>query len=329
MALEQNRIFFLKKLKELGLDVPPYEIVHGLDALSEYLKDKKDIYIKVSKWRGSWETTHWRSWDDDWVLIHEWWVRFGPIGYTQPFLCFDKIDTDLEIGADTYGIDGYWPDKMLHGIERKDKAYFSAVTKWSDMPEQLTQVMEAFSPYLRKMGYRNQWSMENRVTEKENYFNDATCRGGLPSTASFCSMRNTGTIIRAGAEGMLEQPDYGYQFSAECSVEISGSSASMQNLTLKKELREAFLEQECFEVDGVLWWPPDEGHPGNCGWLRATGNTPKECFEKANALADELPDGTDAAIEQLAHCIKEVESEMEAGISFTNKELPDPAVVLE
>jgi hypothetical protein len=329
MKLEQNRIFFLNKLKELGLDVPPHTVVEGLDALSEYLKDKRDIYIKMSKWRGSWETTHWRSWDDDWLLIHEWWVKFGPMGRFKKFICCDNIKTDLEIGADTYNIDGAWPETMLHGIERKDKAYFSAVTPRSEMPEQLTQVMDAFSPYLQKMGYRNQWSMENRIKDDKNYFGDATTRGGLPSSPSFTAVQNMGTIIRAGAEGMLEQPDYGFKFSAECSVEITRSCDGMQSMDLKKDVSECFFDQECFFMDGVRWWPPDEGEPGCCGWLRTIGDTPSECFKEMNRLADELPDGVCAAVEDLAHVINEVEAEMKAGIPFTDEPLPDPAIVLE
>jgi hypothetical protein len=329
MSLEQDRVLFLHELNRLGLDVPPHRIISGLYALSEYLKDRKDIFIKMSKWRGSWETTHWRSWRDDWPLIHEWWCRFGPVGYTKTFICFEKIDTNLEIGADTYCIDGQWPDQMLHGIERKDKAYFAAVTKRSEMPHQLTDVMDAFSVFLRKSGYRNQWSMENRVKDDLNYFIDATTRGGLPSTASFCAMKNTGSVIRAGAEGVMEQPDFGYKFSCECSVEITGYAEGMQNLLLKDDVRRAFFEQECFELNGVMWWPPDEGHHGNCGWLRTTGNTPKECFDEMNRLSDELPDGCCAAVEELAHTIKEVESEMEQGIPFTEAPLPDPSVVLE
>lgn len=329
MALEQNRLFFMRKLKELGLDVPPHTVVEGLDELAKYLKDKKDIFIKMSKWRGSWETTHWRSWKDDWLLIHEWWVKFGPMGQFKKFICCDKIDTDLEIGADTFNIHGVWPDTMLHGIERKDKAYFAAVTPRSKMPKQLTEVMDAFSDYLRMVEYRNQWSMENRIKGDKNYFGDATTRGGLPSSASFCAVNNMGTIIRAGAEGILEEPDYGYKFSAECSVEITGHCKGMQSMNLNKELSEAFFDQECFFVGETRWWPPDEGHPGCCGWLRTTGDTPKETFEAMNKLADELPDGTCASVEDLAHIVKEVESEMDQGIPFTDAPLPDPAIVLE
>src|SRR5208337_1300408 len=69
MRLELDRLFFLQKLEELGLDVPPYEVINGLTNLAVFLKDKEDIWIKVSEWRGSFESTHWRSWKQDANMI--------------------------------------------------------------------------------------------------------------------------------------------------------------------------------------------------------------------------------------------------------------------
>lgn len=151
MKLEQSRIFFLSKLKELGLDVAPHEIVVGVSNLKAFLHDKNDIWIKVSKWRGTWETQHWRSWNQDSQNLDAWAVKFGGKKEKVQFICFEKIETDLEIGADTYCVDGRWPSTMLHGLEIKDSAYLSAVTPRDEMPEQILPIMEAFSPYLKEM----------------------------------------------------------------------------------------------------------------------------------------------------------------------------------
>lgn len=329
MALEQARQFFLKKLAELGLDVPPYEVVTGLSNLKAFLKDKKDIWIKVSKWRGTWETCHWRSWRESWQEIDTWAVKFGGKQEDIPFICFPKIETDLEIGADTYCIDGKWPSMMLHGIEKKDAAYFSAVTPRKKMPEQLLPIMEAFSPYLKEVGYRNQWSMEVRVTEDKNYFIDATCRGGLPSTNSFLAARNVADIIYYGARGEFVEIDYGYKFSAECMVTGKAADHQWLSLELKPEIRKNFLAQQCCEVDGQLWYPPLDGGGNHLGWLRSTGDTPKAVLEQMNKFADELPDGVDAKVEDLSAVIREIDSMKDSGIKFTDAPMPDPSIVLE
>jgi hypothetical protein len=329
MSLEQARMFFLIKLQELGLDVPPYETIKGVSNLGAYLKNKKDIWVKVSKWRGSFETTHWRSWDDDWTWLDALAVKFGGIKEQINFICFPKIETDLEIGADTYCIDGKWPSQMLHGIERKNKAYFSAVTEKSDMPEQLLPIMDAFSPYLKEVGYRNQWSMEVRVTEKENYFIDATTRGGLPSSATFLASKNAAEVIFYGAHGELVEVDYGFKFSAECAVELEDASDNWGTVKLTDEVRKALFVQQCCEVDGQFWFPPTGTASGHIGWLLSTGDSPTEVLKQMNALADELPDGADAQVEALADVIREIESEQEQGIKFTSAKIPDADIVLE
>lgn len=330
MQLETNRTFFLTKLKELGLDVPEYEIVTGITNLRLFLQDKKDIYIKVSRWRGSWETRHWRSFKEDGHKLDNWAFKFGGVREHIRFICFPKIDTKLEIGCDTFNIHGQWPDLMLHGIEKKDEAYFSAVTKKSDMPEELTHIMDAFSEYLQKVEYRGAWSMEVRVTESEAFFIDATTRGGLPSTGSqLMAMTNFAKVVLAGAQGVLEQPEYNCQFTAECMVKISGDAGAWETIVVPDALKQNLKLADCCEVDGQVWFPSDENPICEIGWLVATGGTPTETFEQMNELADELPDGADAAVESLADIVREIEEEEKQGIHFTEQPLPDPEVVLQ
>jgi hypothetical protein len=330
MSLEQDRLFFLEKLEELGLDVPPYEVVKGVSNLGAFLKSKKDIWIKVSKWRGTWETFHWRSWGQDWNNIDIWAVKFGGLKEHITFICFPKIETDLEIGADTYNIGGQWPSQMLHGIERKDAAYFSSVTTKEDMPEQLIPIMDAFSPFLHEVGYRSQWSMEVRVTDEKNFFIDATTRGGLPSSATFLSAKNVAEVIFEGAHGNFVEIDYGFLFSAECMVKIHGLPRTWETVELEPEVKEAMLLQNFCEVDGNIWLPADDDEAiTDIGWLCVTGNTPTEVAERMNELADMLPDGADAQVEALSDVIKEVEEEKSQGIFFTDIPMPDPEVVLE
>jgi len=329
MELEQSRGFFLRKLKELGLDVPPHTVVVGVSNLAAFLKDKKDVWIKVSKWRGTWETCHWRSWDEDAHNLDLWSVKWGAIKESVKFICFAKIETELEIGADTYCVDGQWPSNILHGIEKKDSAYFSAVTPREKMPEELLPIMDAFSPFLKEVGYRNQWSMEVRVKPPKNYFIDATTRGGLPSTASFLAAKNVDEVIYHGARGEFVDIDYGFKFSAECMVNMKGSEHAWGTAVLPPEVRKNLLFQQCCDEDGQLWYPPLHTEGNTIGWLRSTGDSPKEVLVNMNKLADALPDGLNAQVEDLAAVIREIEAEGEQGIKFTDAKMPDPAIVLE
>ena len=331
MNIEINRQFFLKKLQELGLAVPPYEVIKGLTNLRIYLKDKQDIWIKMSKWRGSFETKQFRNMDVDEGLLDSWSVRFGGLKEFVTFLCFPKIETKLEIGADTYCIDGQWPSFMLHGIEAKDQAYFSAVTPRDEMPEQLLPIMEAFSPYLKETKYRCQWSMEVRVADEGDFFLDATCRGGLPSTSSqLVALDNLPEIIYYGAQGQMVEPIYNCKFTAEAMVKTHGEINSWATVKIPEELNEHFKISGYCWVNGQPWFPPEPGVvEDELGWLVATGDTPTECLKEMNRLADLLPDGCDAAVESIADIVREIETETDADIRFTDQPMPSPEIVLE
>ena len=330
-TIENDRLFFLQKLEELGLDVPPYTPVKGLTNLRLFLKDKEDIWIKMSKWRGSFETKHFRNMDVDSGLLDNWAVRFGGLQDVLTFICFPKIDTKIELGADTYCIDGQWPSLMLHGIEAKDEAYFSAVTKREDMPEQLLPIMEAFSPYLKETQYRCQWSMEVRVNDEGNFFIDPTCRGGLPSTGSQClALDNLADIIYEGADGNLVEPKYNCRFTAEAMVKIHGEINAWNTMELTPKLREHLQMSGYCMVGDKPWFPPEAGVvEDEIGWLVATGDTPTATLDLLNALADELPDGCSASVESVADVVREIEAMKDEGIKLTDAVMPEADIVLE
>jgi hypothetical protein len=328
--LELNRELFLDTLKELGLDVPSYEVTRGITALREHLREKENCYIKISKFRGSLETSHWRSWKLDENLLDVWAVRFGGVRELIKFLVFDAIDTPLEIGGDTYCIDGRWPAQMLHGIEAKDKGYFGAVTSTEQMPEQIKVVMDAFKPVLAKYRYRNFWSMEVRVLDDKGYFIDPTCRGGLPSSASQMELwSNLGEIIWAGANGELVEPEPSAKFSAEVLLKVKGEKGAWRKCEIPNELRRwVKLTGHC-EVDGVAWFPPDESGDDACGWLVAKGPTPGVTLMAIKDVIEVLPEGLTADAAPLADVINAIEEGEEQGIEFSKSPLPEAGAVLE
>lgn len=329
-SLELKRQKFHRVLKEVGLDVPVFFVVPGLDALREHLRDKTDKYIKISRYRGSMETTHWRDWDLDEGWLDVLAVRFGPAKNLIPFLVFDEIETELEIGGDTYCVDGQWPSIMLHGDEWKDKGYFGAVTKREDMPEQIQRVMDAFSAVLEGFRYRNQWSMELRVMGDKAYFIDPTCRGGLPSTGSQLQLwGNFPEIVWRGANGELIDPEPTAQFSAECVLTMKSEKHQWGKTRIVKELSEFAKFGGCCEIDGAVCFPPDDSHGEEIGWLVATGDTMEETIETMLERVKLLPDGVSANTESLIHLLKEIKQAEEQGIEFAEDAIPDPSTVLE
>lgn len=327
---ELDRRLFLRTLKECGLAVPEFEVVNGLNALRTYLEDKQDCYIKVSRYRGSFETSHFRSMDLDNGLLDLWAVKFGAVKELIRFLVFANIDTPLEIGADTYCIDGKWPDTMLHGIEWKDRSYLASVTGREDMPKQIQEVMECFGPVLAKSRYRGFFSMEIRVKDDVGYFIDPTCRGGLPSTGSQIALwENYSEIIWAGAHGELLNPVPAAKFSAESIITLKGDKTAWRVSEIPESLQGHLMITGCCLVDGKVAFPPGHDQEDEIGWLVATGDTQVDVIENQNALADDLPDGMDANTETLAYVLKEIHQAAEQGVEFSKEPTPPPEIVVQ
>ncbi len=329
--LELNRELFLSTLKDTGLDVPKFTVIRGITALHKHLHDQEDKFVKISRYRGSLETFHWRSWALDENFLDLLAVRFGAVRELIKFLVFDAIDTPLEIGGDTYGVDGRWPSLMLHGIEAKDKGYLGAVTDTEKMPNEIKAVLDAFKPVLSKHRYRNFWSMEVRVTDDSAFFIDPTCRFGLPSSASQMELwGNLGEIIWAGANGEMVDPEPTAKFSAEVLLKVRADrGGNWRKCEIPQELRQWLKFSGHCEVDGLAWFAPEDDNDGACGWLVATGDSPKEVLETIKGYIEKLPDGLSADPAPLAEVINSIDQGEDAGIEFAQEPVPEPGAVLE
>lgn len=325
-SLEINRQKFNRVLAEVGLPVAPHVVVTGLAKLRSHLEDLTDKYIKVSKYRGTFETYHWRDYDLDSGWLDSLAVKLGPCQNKIPFLVFDPIDAPVEVGGDTYCVDGKWPSLMLHGDEEKDRCYLGAVTQFGDMPDELRDIMEAFSPVLAKERYRNQFSMETR----DGRFIDATMRGGLPSTASqLNTWSNFPDIVWAGANGELVEPIPGNEFSAEAILSLKGSKDEWGKTRIDKSLKDQAKFTGCCEVDGAICFPPD-GHEGNdVGWLVCGGDTMEQAVTGLIELAGQLPDGLSAATEALPGLLDKIQKAQDEGITFSEEPIPEPETALD
>lgn len=328
--LELNRELFLRKLKELGLDLPAVEVCEGMTRLREVLRDKENVYIKISLYRGSMETTHFRSWKLDENLLDILAARFGGAAEVMRFLVCDSIETDLELGCDTFNIDGQWPELVLNGYEFKDKAYFSAVTPFTELPEQLRGIMAKFEDTLAKVRYRCQWSMEVRVKDDKAYFIDPTTRLGMPSTSSQLEVwENYSELIWAGAHGEMVQPIPAAGFTAELVLKCKAQHGSWTSCEVPPELKTwVKLSGHC-EIKGVSWFPPDDDDDRAVGWLVAIGGTPKETLDNLKFYVENLPDGLSADIAPLAGVISEIDQAEEEGIPFTQQAMPEATSVIE
>jgi hypothetical protein len=327
---EQDRQLFLGTLEAIGLDVPGYEVAVGLEALREKLRRAEDKYVKISHYRADMETRHWRSWDLDEGWLDRLAVRLLPRVKDQtPFLIVDPVETELELGVDTYVVDRRLPGVLLQGYERERSAYFAAVTKRENLPEPSRRVLEAFAPLLAPLRYRNALSLELRVKGEQAHFIDATQRFGLPSSASQMALwKNFPEIVWAGANGQLLEPEYEEAYSIEVLLS-SGPADEAVAVEVSGELEEWCHFAECCFIDGVYVFPPVEGGPSHdLGWLLAVGDTPAETLDRAKELVEQLPPGVKAELDSIAGVIAEIEQAQDEGHEFAREEMPEPSEVI-
>lgn len=330
-SIELSREKFLGILKNSGLECPTYERVVGLSSLMSHLRDKTDKFIKISRWRGSMETWHWRSWALDEDRLFSIGLKFGPLREYVPFMVFDSIETDIEDGGDFLTVDGLFPKLCLRGIESKDKGYFSAVTKVEDLPDYTQEILEVFGKELKPYRYRNMFSVEVRVRDDKAYFIDPCCRGGLPATGSQMMVwSNIADFIWVGAHGDLIELEPSAQFTAECAISLKRDKCAWSIMEVPKSIKPWVKIPDCCEVeDGLLAIPPDDQGDNTIGWIVALSDSPKSLVDTMKEQVSLLPDGVSASTESLVELIQEAERMDNEGLSITDKPLPEPTEVLE
>lgn len=329
--LEVYRGRFLAALKELGLPVPETKVIKGMDNLRAYLKDHNDVYVKISKWRGDFETHHCITYrqSEPWLDMKA--IRFGPLKNEIIFYVQKPVATKIEAGSDTYSVDGQWPSKIILGYEKKGESYLATIKDRAEMPPEVWGVNEAFEPYLRQKRYRNFISTEERIKGDKTYYIDCCHRMGSPSGEEQLEMYdNLGEIIYKGAQGELVEPEVAAKFCGEAVVCYTGEKGIWKTLEVPDEAKRWFKPYACLEEDDAWHWPPESESGEVVGCIVGLGDTIEEVIshlKETEEMMKDLP--VEIHIEPMAALLEEVVTAEAAGIEFTDQEIPEPAIVLE
>lgn len=324
--LEVNKGLFVRTLLELDMPVAPLVIVDGLTELRAHLMDLEDKYVKVSRYRGDWETFHWRNRTLDEIALDCAAYRLGPAKDLLKFYVFDAIETDVEDGIDTYRVGGQWPKRVLHAMERKDKSLLGAIQDMADISEMVREVNEKFGPVLDNYGHNGAFSTEVRINDKA-YFNDPTCRfGSPPSQLQTELIHNLPEIIVAGAHGECVEPVATDPVGAQVLVTTDREKDEWATLDFPSELRPHVKSAFACEIDGIFRIAPNPLENW-AGWLVAIGEDVKDVIETLKHRKELLPDGFDCDLTSLCDLLKEMESAEQEGVTITD-EIPEPESVV-
>lgn len=330
-TLELNRGKFLDTIKQLGLTMPKYEKITGLTALHRHLENVTDRWIKVSKFRGDWETFHWRSAEEDFNTLDYYAVRFGPFRELVHFYVFEPIDADIEDGCDSWCVGGQFPELVIHGMENKDKAFIGAFQRYGELPEELRHVNDAFALVLEEYGYRSFFSTEVRITKNnECFFIDPTCRAGSPPSQCMTEMiANYSEIIWHGAQGVLINPESAARFGVQAICKLPRETDSWNYVKPSSDIDRWLKTSFSLGHQGLLALPPMDNVTGCEDWLVGIGDTVSEAIRHLKHNAEHLPDGASCDCTSLIDLLREIETAEEKGMEFTEQKVPGPEVVIE
>lgn len=327
--LEMFKGRFYDMLDRVGLPVPDHEEIVGMKNLRIYLKENDDVFVKISRFRGTMDTWNHKNYSKSQSYLDLLTCKLGPFQDKIKFYVLKKIDTPIEGGIDTYCIDGHWPMEAVLGYEKKNEAYLAVVKPMQDMPKEFKIVNELVGPELANYNYRQFFSTEVRVKGDKSYFIDPTCRTASPAGEEMLDLfGNIGEIMWRGSHGELVEPEITARFAGEAYLHWTAGKDEWKCITVPDGLPAQVKLYGCAYVDGDYYWPPEDEEVIGC--IVATEDSPQKVIEAIKETSEALDESSVRVdIGSFVELLKEIESAEDHGIEFTDNEMPKPATVLE
>ena len=288
--LELDRDYSKQVCTAHGLAVGSYEVITGMDALRDYLKDHDNRWVKISRTRGDFETFHADTYDLAEPRLDEIQRKLGALNGTVEFIVEEDIPDAVEIGYDGYTIDGRYPGSAMVGLEIKDKGYVGKFLKANQMPEQIHTINDALSPVLKDYQYRNFWCAEARITKDGTpWVIDPCARFGSPPSELLMMMyTNLAEIMWYGADGEVVDPVPAGKWGAQVMLISGWANENWQAIDFPEDVREHVKLHFPVVVDGRYYVTPQGFDLPAIGAVCAVGETMAEAVEKVREVAEEV-----------------------------------------
>ena len=287
--LELDRVKSKKLCKKLGIDIGPYEVVNGIDALREHLQDHDDQFVKVSRFRGNFETFHAPDYERIEPRLDELEHKLGAEKKHTEFICEDAINGATEVGYDGYTIDGKFPKAALIGVEAKDMAYVGRTMPYSALPEQVQAVNDKLAPALKRYGYRGFLSTELRCKGDKAYLIDPCCRcGSPPSELQQVMIENLGEILWEGAAGTMVEPKYRAKCGAMVFLLSDWASDNWQHVWFPSSIRDRVKLHNATMIDGEYYVIPRNDRRSHIGAVVGLGDSEEAAIEDCKRIAKKV-----------------------------------------
>jgi hypothetical protein len=329
--LELSRWKTKELLESFGLPNSDGEQVRGLDNLRALLKKKKNCFIKISRWRGDMESWHHINYELSEPRLDELAFRLGPLKHLAVFIVEDEIKTEIELGYSGLCVDGVFPNIAIQDYESKDEGLIASFMPYSQLPEEVSEVNDRLSEFLKKEKYRNFFATEIRIGEDSlPYMIDACCRPPVPcSTIQIANYKNIADILWCGAVGDIVPIEIRAQFGAEAMIYSDWAHKHWMTVQVSEPVRPYVSLFNSVnigkEIEAVA--PPNQDLAviGNeIGSVIGLGDTVEEAIEECREHAKGIEGmGIKIKSDALESLLPQIKEAQEKGIKFSDEPIPE------
>lgn len=326
--LELDREGLKALMAKKNMPSAKFETVVGVKALREKLATVQDRYLKVSLFRGDFETCHHENLILSSHMIDDLAFRLGPSQSLMRFMIEEPIPEASEIGYDGWCIDGQFPaENVLCGIEIKDCGYAGAIMPYAQLPKQAQWVNEQLADVFRYFRYRGFFSSEIRVpADNKAYLIDPCCRCGSPPSQLYQEMySNWQDILVNGSQGIVIEPKVVKPYGVMAMI-CAGNAGigEWQAIQYPKENEQWIKLRHKTVIDGTAWVAPQEVNFPEIGAVVGIGDTLMEAIEACCEHCEGVKgDSVHINTEAIPKAIDQIKEAMERhGMKFGNKPLP-------
>lgn len=288
--MELERDAMKRAMEKDGLPVGGWKSIKGMAALREHLKKTKDQWVKVSRWRGSFETFFAKDYKCIEPKLDEVEYNLGAFKHIIEFTVEDDLPDKVEIGTDGYTIDGQFPESVLSGIEVKDTGYIGVFKKRSELPEVMTSFEHWASGLFRGYGYRGAYSVELRIgKDKKPYMIDFCARFPAPPNELQQEFyTNLPEIIWQGANNILVDPVPIAKYGAEAIIHSTWAEHNWQEVSFPEKFQNNVKLRNSMRVNGRNYVIPQAAGLCEIGAVVGWGDSIEAAMKMVKDVADKV-----------------------------------------
>jgi hypothetical protein len=294
-ALELKREGMKEILEAIDMPVGKFTHVVGLANLRALLRERENVFVKIDRHRGTFETFRSANYRETEPKLDELEYSLGPFKHIIEFTVEDEIPDCIELGTDGWCItsdegEAQYTKNLISGIEIKDVGFLSKFTQFDKLPKELTTFNDRIKPVLGCYNWRGFFSTEVRITsKKECYMIDFCSRAPSPPSELYASQyRNLAECIYFGALGIVVEPEPEAKIGVELMLHSSWADKSFQPIDFPPEIADFVKIRNWCVINGINYAIPQAVGLPECGAVIGLGDTIEEAMDHAVENAEQV-----------------------------------------